>query len=102
MRPDLIEAARQFERHVAPSGRKPADVALRWVLENRAVSSVLVGPRTASQMEAYLLGPATLYDDADEAAVDRIVPTGTMVGAYTDPAYPVCGRFRPSATTAPA
>lgn len=94
MRPELIEAARGFARHVAASGRQSADVALRWVLENAAVSSVLVGPRTAAQMQAYLAGPDTRYDDADEEAMDRIVPTGTVVGAYTDPAYPVRGRFR--------
>lgn len=94
MRPELIEAARAVARHVAPSGRRVADVALRWVLENPAVSSVLVGPRTVAQMEAYLAGPATAFDDADEAAIDSIVPTGTAVGAYTDPAYPIRGRFR--------
>lgn len=94
MRPELIEAAREFERHVTPSGRRVADVALRWVLENEAVSSVLIGPRTAAQMDAYLVGPGTAYDDTDEVAVERIVPTGTVVGAYTDPAYPVRGRFR--------
>lgn len=94
MRPDLIDAARSFDAHVRASGRSSADVALRWVLENAAVSSVLIGPRTVAQLDAYLAGPDTAYDDADEAAFDRIVPTGAVVGTYADPAYPIRGRFR--------
>ena len=34
---------------------KLADFALGWVLANRAITSVIAGPRTFEQWEAYLV-----------------------------------------------
>lgn len=93
MRADLLAAAHSFAAHAAATGRRPADLALRWVLENRAVTSVLVGPRTLGQLEDYLAGPGTGFSAQDEAAVDAIVPVGGVVGLYADPRYPFRGRI---------
>lgn len=94
MRPELLSAARRIDEYVRGSGRNTADVALHWVLENAAVSSVLIGPRTPEQLDAYLRGPFVDYSDDDERFIDGIVPTGQVVGTYADPAYPIRGRFR--------
>ncbi len=32
-------------------GEKPADVALAWVLHNKAITSPIIGPRTIEQLE---------------------------------------------------
>ncbi len=95
MREDLLAAARVFAARAEATDRRPADLALRWVLENRAVTSVLVGPRTLGQLEDYLASPATAFTDADEAAVEAIVPTGGVIGLYADPRYPFRGRVLP-------
>jgi len=94
LRPELLAAARAVEAHVAPSGRRVADVALQWVLANRAVTSVLIGPRTLAQTQAYLAAMACPYDAADEAAVDAIAPPGAVIGTWSDPKYPYRGRVR--------
>lgn len=94
MRPELLQAALRIDEHARGTGRQTADVALRWVLENAAVTSVLIGPRTSGQLDAYLRGPFTAYGDEDENFLDGIVPTGQVVGTYADPAYPFRGRFR--------
>ena len=93
LREDLLAAARTFAAHAEATGRRPTDLALRWVLENRTVTSVLIGPRTLAQLDDYLAGPFTPFSDQDEAAVESIVPTGGVVGLYADPRYPFRGRI---------
>ena len=93
MRPELIDAARRLAAHVEPSGRRLADVALQWVLANEIVSSVLVGPRTMEQLQAYLGGLEAAYAAEDERFIEAIVPTGGVAGsAFADPRYPYRGR----------
>jgi aryl-alcohol dehydrogenase-like predicted oxidoreductase len=92
MRPEVLEAAAAFHAHVAPSGRASGDVALQWVLANRIVSSVLIGPRTLEQTRAYLAAMACPFGPEDEAAVDRLAPSGAVIGAWSDPKYPYRGR----------
>lgn len=101
MRPELLEAARAFSAHAGATGRRPADLALRWVLENQAVASVLIGPRTMAQLQGYLDALACSFGPQDEEAVDAIAPPGTAIGLYTDPRYPIRGRFASSEGLAP-
>ena len=70
-----------------------AQFATAWVLDNRAVSSVIAGPRTLAQWQDY--APALDYQltDADEALVDSLVRPGhPSTPGYTDPAYPLYAR----------
>ena len=92
LRPEVIEAATAFDAHVRPSGRSTASVALQWVLANRIVSSVLIGPRSLAQATAYIEAMRCPFDAADEAAVDAIAPPGSVIGRYSDPRYPYRGR----------
>lgn len=93
MRTELLAAAAEFDAHVRASDRRTADVALRWVLANEVVTSVLVGPRTMEQLKSYLDALATPFTAEDEALVDRLVPSGCAAGAgYADPRYPYRGR----------
>ena len=93
MRPELLQAASEFDAHVRATGRRTADVALGWVLANEIVTSVLVGPRTMEQLRGYIDALATPVTTEDEALVDRLVPAGGTAGAsYADPRYPYRGR----------
>lgn len=92
MRPEIIEAAARIEGHVAPSGRKLADVALQWVLANRSVTSALIGPKSLAQLDDYLAALGAPFGPEDEAFCESVVPTGGVVGLYSDPRYPFRGR----------
>jgi aryl-alcohol dehydrogenase-like predicted oxidoreductase len=71
-----------------------ADLAMGWVLANQAISSVIVGPRTFEQWEAYVASSRAQIDLEDEAAVDALVSPGhPSTPGYNDPAYPVEGRL---------
>ncbi len=45
------ETLRELLKTAGNLGRSPAQVALRWVLEQPAITSVIVGARTTSQLE---------------------------------------------------
>jgi aryl-alcohol dehydrogenase-like predicted oxidoreductase len=54
-------------------GRSPAEVAVAWVLGNRAVTGAIVGARRPGQMPG-VLGAADFRLDAGERAqVDRVL-----------------------------
>jgi aryl-alcohol dehydrogenase-like predicted oxidoreductase len=92
LRPETIHAASHLGAHAEATGRRLADLALQWVLANRIVASVLIGPRTMAQLHAYLAAPACRFGPEDEALVDHLVPPGGVLGAYADPRYPYRGR----------
>ncbi len=93
-RQDSLVVAERLAVHAASKGKKLADFALGWVLANPAISSVIVGPRTFEQWEAYLASAQTRIDGADEAVVDELVSPGhPSTPGYNDPAYPVEGRI---------
>jgi aryl-alcohol dehydrogenase-like predicted oxidoreductase len=93
-REDSLAVADRLGRHAAGNGIRLADFALGWVLANRAVTSVIAGPRTFEQWEAYLASARTQLDAHDEAVVDELVAPGhPSTPGYNDPAYPVEGRL---------
>lgn len=94
-RDESLEAAQRVVEHARARGVTAAQFAVAWVLNNRAVSSAIVGPRTLAQMREYLDGADLRFEPADEALIDAIVPAGhATTRHYTDPAYPVEGRLR--------
>ncbi len=93
-RPESLAIAQELEAHAAARGTTLVAFAAAWVLANRAVSSVIAGPRTLEQWTAYLGALDVAWSPADEAAVDRHVVTGhPSTPGYNDPGYPIEGRF---------
>jgi aryl-alcohol dehydrogenase-like predicted oxidoreductase len=89
-REESLRIAQQLQAHARERGITLAQFATAWVLAHRAVSSVIAGPRTLEQWQAYL--PALQYRPTaeDEALVDSLVPPGhPSTPGYSDPAYPL-------------
>ncbi|MGY2051601.1 aldo/keto reductase [Methylobacterium sp. JK268] len=92
-RPESLAIAREIAAHARERGASPVDFAVGWVLNNRAVTAVIAGPRTVAQWESYRDALAYRFTAEDEALVDRLVPAGhPSTPGYTDPAYPLEGR----------
>ena len=92
-REESIALAQRVVERAAARGMTAADLALRWVLNNRLVSSVLAGPRTLAQWEGYLGALRHGFTAEDEAFFDGLVATGhASTPGYVDPRYPPRGR----------
>ena len=52
--PELLAQLRQWNTEAAAEGRTLAEKALRWILEQRGVTSVLVGASSTAQLEKNL------------------------------------------------
>lgn len=93
-RPESIEIAEKLKEHAARRGASLIDFAVAWVLNNRAVTSVIAGPRTFEQWESYFGYAAYPWSPEDEALVDSFVTSGhPSTPGYNDPGYPLTGRF---------
>lgn len=93
-RAESLEIANRLRQHAAERGLSLVAFSTAWVLNNRAVASVIAGPRTLEQWRSYLPALAYQWTAQDEAVVDAAVAAGhTSTPGYTDPAYPVEGRF---------
>jgi len=93
-RPESMKIAQELSRHVAGRGGSLIHFAVQWVLNNRALTSVIAGPRTFEQWTGYTDYNAYQWSAADEALVDRLVPTGhPSTPGFNDPQYPLEGRF---------
>lgn len=92
-RPESLQIAAKLAEHAKARGMTPGDYAMLWVLNNRLVSSVLAGPRTVEQWEAYLASLRQEFTAEDEALLDSLVPRGhPSTPGYSDPQYPITGR----------
>jgi aryl-alcohol dehydrogenase-like predicted oxidoreductase len=64
-------------------------LAVAFCATHPAVTSVIIGPRTMSQLESLLKGAALVLDDETLDRIDAIVPPGTDVyspdGAWSPP-----------------
>lgn len=92
-RPESLRIAQTIRAHAETRGSTAGAFALAWLLNNRAVTSVLAGPRTLQQWQAYLAGLDYPFAADDEELVNSLVPTGhPSTPGYTDPRYPIEGR----------
>lgn len=92
-RPESLKIAQTLAEHAKARGMTPGDYALLWVLNNRLVTSVLAGPRTVEQWEAYLGALRHEFTAEDEALLNSLVPPGhPSTPGYSDPQYPITGR----------
>jgi aryl-alcohol dehydrogenase-like predicted oxidoreductase len=93
-RPESMAIAQELAAHVAARGGSLIHFAVQWVLNNRALTSVIAGPRTFEQWTGYTDYAAYNWSAADEALVDRLVATGhPSTPGFNDPQYPIEGRF---------
>jgi aryl-alcohol dehydrogenase-like predicted oxidoreductase len=93
-REESLAIAQKLKAHAESKGMSAGDFAVRWVLNNKIVDSVIAGPRTLEQWTAYLKALDTKFDAADEALVDSLVRPGhPSTPGYNDPSYPLTGRI---------
>jgi len=92
-REESLVIAQTLKTHAEAKGCTPGQFALAWLLNNRLVTSPIVGPRTIDQMTDYLGALAVTLTREDEALVDSLVTAGhPSTPGYNDPAYPIEGR----------
>ncbi len=90
--PSLV-IAQKIAKRAAKRGMSAADFAMAWVLRNPLISSVIAGPRTAEQWQAYIDALGHTLDADDEAFIDKLVPPGCASDpTYRDPQDSVEGR----------
>ncbi len=93
-REESLVIAQTLKVHAEGKGCTPGQFALAWLLNNRLVTSPIVGPRTIEQMTDYLGALEVSFTAEDEALVDSLVTTGhPSTPGYNDPAYPIEGRI---------
>ncbi|MDR3004245.1 MAG: aldo/keto reductase [Acidovorax sp.] len=88
-----LQIAQQLKAHAEARGVSLVQWATAWVLQHRAVSAVIAGPRTLAQWRDYLPALETTITPEEEAMVDALVAPGhPSTPGYTDPAYPLLPR----------
>ena len=93
-RPESLELAARIKAHAEARGGSSIDFAIRWVLNNRAIASVIAGPRTFEQWTNYLTYTRYSWTADDEALINAAVKPGHPSSpGYSDPQYPIEGRF---------
>ena len=92
-REESLRVAQRLQQHCEERGTPLGQFATAWVLANRHVSAVIVGPRTLSQLEDYYPALELKVSDEEEALVDSLVAPGhASTHGYNDPSYPFFGR----------
>lgn len=93
-RPESLEIASKLKAHSESRGATLVHWAVTWVLNNQAISSAIAGPRTLEQWKGYFGAMDYTWTKEDEKLADSLVPTGhASTPHYSDPQYPVEGRF---------
>jgi aryl-alcohol dehydrogenase-like predicted oxidoreductase len=92
-REESLAIAQKLKAYAEKKGMTAGDFAVNWVLANPIVTSVIAGPRTLDQWNAYLGALGKVFGPEDEALVDSLVRPGhPSTPGYNDPAYPMAGR----------
>ncbi len=92
-RQESLNIAREIKRYCDTNGISPIDIAVGWLLNNRIVTSIIAGPRTLEQWQAYLQALDHVFTAEDEALIDGLVVAGhPSTPGYNDPQYPIEGR----------
>ncbi len=91
---ETFEIVEKIRKHAGKRGMSVIDFAVLWVLNNRAVTSVIAGPRTNGQWKSYLDALKHEFTVEDEALVNSLVASGhPSTPGFLDPRYPPTGRF---------
>jgi aryl-alcohol dehydrogenase-like predicted oxidoreductase len=71
---DNREKLEKWEGLCKEIGEKPADVALAWLLHNKAVTAPIIGPRTLDQLDGSLRALEITLNDETLKRIDGIFP----------------------------
>lgn len=74
--PQVYAVVEALRGHAEKRGMTLVDFAVQWVLNNRAISSIIAGPRTLEQWSAYLGALTHKLTAEDEKLVDGLVAKG--------------------------
>ncbi len=92
-RPESLKIVQKIKAHAEAKGATPIDIAVGWVLNSKAVDSMVAGPRTPAQWQAYVTALDYTYTAEDEALINSLVVTGhASTPGFNDPQYPIEGR----------
>jgi len=93
-RPESLLIAEKLKAHAESRGTTLVAWAAAWVLNSRAISSIIAGPRTLEQWTSYFAVLDCKWTAEDEALANSlVVPGHASTPGFIDPAYPVEGRF---------
>ena len=92
-RVESLRIAQQIQQYTQGRGVGIVEFAIAWVLNNAAVSSAIVGPRTEAQWDAYTGALAVEITAEDEAFIDTLVTPGhSSTPGFNDVSHFVSGR----------
>jgi len=93
-RPESMLIAEKLKAHAEARGLNLVHWAVAWVLNNKTVSSIIAGPRTFEQWTSYFGAFEYTWTPEDETLANHLVAAGHASSpGYSDPQYPVEGRF---------
>ena len=84
-----LEAAERLGELAADIGCSLPDLAIAFTISHPAVTSAIIGPRTADQLDSLLAGGGSTLDDDALDRIDEIVAPGTNLttdGTWRSPA----------------
>ncbi|WP_338524491.1 aldo/keto reductase [Pseudomonas batumici] len=92
-RVESLHIAQQLQAYTRQRGVGLVEFAIAWVLNNAAVSSAIVGPRTEEQWDSYTKALTVKISAEDEAFVDSLVTPGhASTPGFNDVSHFVSGR----------
>ncbi|QHF45021.1 NADP-dependent oxidoreductase [Pseudomonas sp. S35] len=95
-RVESLRIAQQIQQYTQGRGVGTVEFAIAWVLNNSAVSSAIVGPRTEAQWDAYTGALDVAIKAEDEAFIDSLVTPGhSSTPGFNDVSHFVSGRIVP-------
>ena len=71
---DLKRKITAWEKFCAKLGEQPADVALAWLIHQKAVTAPIIGPRTVAQLDGSLRALEITLSEANLKRLDEIFP----------------------------
>lgn len=93
-RVESLRIAQRIQAHVQEKGVGMVEFAIAWVLNNQAVSSAIVGPRTEEQWDGYTKALDVIITPEDEAFIDSLVTPGhASTPGFNDVQHFVSGRL---------
>ncbi|ATR83412.1 NADP-dependent oxidoreductase [Pseudomonas sp. HLS-6] len=93
-RAESLEIAQKIHAYTETKGVGMVEFAIAWVLNNRLISSAIVGPRTEAQWDTYSGALSVEINAEDEAFIEALVTPGhASTHGYNDVSHFVSGRL---------